>query len=75
MNDTGTVFDGDIVGAGYIKRLLIHLNKRHELMIFQILKLPALHYGQNFIGIGSQDLVCKGFGNVIYPALLCSALI
>ncbi len=70
MNDTGAVFNGDIVVAGHIERLLIHLDERHELFIFDIFQILTLHFGNHFIGIGSQDLICKGLRHIVYFPVL-----
>jgi hypothetical protein len=70
MDDAGTVFNGDIIGAGHIKCFFINLHKRHELFIFDVFQILALHFGQNGVGVGSQDLVRKSLCNIIVLSIL-----
>ena len=57
MNNARTVFNGDIVGAGYEERLLIRLYKRHQLFVFHILQLFSFHLLQDLIVFRSQHFV------------------
>ena len=57
MNNARTVFNGDIVGAGYEERLLIRPYKRHQLFVFHILQLFSFHLLQDLIVFRSQHFV------------------
>ena len=69
VNDTCSVFCTYIIHAGYEESLPVRLAERHELFVFHILKILALHLLKHFVIVCSQSLVCQSLGNVEYIAL------
>ena len=59
--DTCTVFSGNVVHACHEESLLSIRNsyKRHNLLVFHILKSCTLHFLEDFIFSCTQNLVCK----------------
>ena len=78
MNDTGTVFDGNIVSAGHEECLLIRLNEGHQLFVFHEFQVLTLHFFYDsvtfftaFVGL-AQDLVSQDLSHiVVFAVLLC----
>ena len=66
VNDSGTVFRGNIIHAGYDECVLAFFRgaERHELFVFPVFHVAALEFFENFVFILAENLCCESFCEV-----------
>ncbi len=49
MDDSSTVISCDVIRTSHVERFFVYFDKRHQLLVFNVLERPTIHLVDHFV--------------------------